>query len=388
MQPNNKYFDVVIKNNSYHIVESSTKPKSSDCAVKTLAKIEKVLKNKMEYDSNRQDAYSSHSKEQLAEILQSKSSQIHTGYTEKQAKIHHVLRRVFSHEKQVAKLHSRIENYITPPSALPLPQDMLNVLGNYLGNSDLSALSQLNRQANTNAQPLIVTRAKEYGYEGIDVDEARRYIKNLFSEVRYLAKHGVIQVADKSLLKDDAFIETLLTPEQMARACNWSFIQPASGRVNFEYIYKYLSKCIREHPEPTSITSSLFNKLGYVASHGDIGAAQFLIDHGANINAKDSNSDTPLMRATIMHTYVFPRSTATLKLLIQKGADVNCKNLQGDTPLIQAARDGSSKVIKILLENGADLTIRSNRGKTAIEEAVSRGNYYSAYLIYKASNKA
>lgn len=143
MQESNRYLDVVIINNSYYIVESSTKPKSSDCAVKTLAKIEKVLKNKMDYDTSHPDAFSTLSPEQLTELLQNKTTQIHKGYTAKQGKLHYVVRRIFSHEKQVAKLHNRIENYISPPSSLPLLHVMLNLIGNYLNVTELSALSHL-----------------------------------------------------------------------------------------------------------------------------------------------------------------------------------------------------------------------------------------------------
>ena len=155
--------------------------------------------------------------------------------------------------------------------------------------------------------------------------------------------------------------------------------------------------------------------LYYAADADSVEFANFLIEHGADVNAKDFFGITPLHEAVIRGSY------RVAKLLIEKGADVNAKDNYGYTPLHLAAiynrpkiaklliehgakvneKDnygntplhycgttfGTAPVAKVLLENGADPTVKNNRGKTPLQLANEVKNYPVARLITKYLEK-
>ena len=89
--------------------------------------------------------------------------------------------------------------------------------------------------------------------------------------------------------------------------------------------------------------------LGYLSSHGWRGGVEFLIKHGADVNAKEiSLGRTPLYRA------VHRGHKDIVILLLQNGADVNISNKAKDTPLHTAVDVGFMDIMKILLEHGAN----------------------------------
>lgn len=57
---------------------------------------------------------------------------------------------------------------------------------------------------------------------------------------------------------------------------------------------------------------------------------------------------------------------------INSGADVNARNDLSDTPLLIAARNGRVNVMRVLLDKGADINAHNDRGETAI--MISVGN--------------
>ena len=94
-----------------------------------------------------------------------------------------------------------------------------------------------------------------------------------------------------------------------------------------------------------------------------------LIDAGSDINAQDSIGMTALMHAVTVEA-----AAEVTKLLINAGADVNLKDENGDTALIYASRalGANSDVIDLLLGAGADVNARDKNGNTALMYAVSK----------------
>lgn len=85
-----------------------------------------------------------------------------------------------------------------------------------------------------------------------------------------------------------------------------------------------------------------------------IEVADFLIDKGANIHARNNNGATPL--------YFACKNLELAQHLIDKGADVNVQAYGGYTPLMQATYSGNLKLVKLLADHGAELNARGQQG--------------------------
>jgi ankyrin repeat protein len=83
------------------------------------------------------------------------------------------------------------------------------------------------------------------------------------------------------------------------------------------------------------------------ASLDDPALGLFLIEHGANVNAKDTNGSTPLMLAA-SHC----GQTPLLKALLKKGVDVNAKSAGGGTPMMMAGVMNCAENVKVLKAAG------------------------------------
>jgi ankyrin repeat protein len=107
-----------------------------------------------------------------------------------------------------------------------------------------------------------------------------------------------------------------------------------------------------------------FTPLHIVASTDLVEVAEFLIDSGANVNAKNLKKITPL------HIANYPEMT---EFLLNNGADKNALDENGNTPLLILAGeiDGYDSMV-VLLEAGADPNIKNNSGESALDIAKSR----------------
>ncbi len=123
-------------------------------------------------------------------------------------------------------------------------------------------------------------------------------------------------------------------------------------------------------------------ELGNAAFFGHWKVCDFLINHGADVNAPvDKTNETPLHNALAKagRPYYF----YTVKLLVEKGADVNAKTIQGletgafmrdvrtkgETPLHRAAAYADEKTIKFLIENGANVEAKDANGDSPLSWA-------------------
>ncbi|ETM42032.1 hypothetical protein L914_12248 [Phytophthora nicotianae] len=90
--------------------------------------------------------------------------------------------------------------------------------------------------------------------------------------------------------------------------------------------------------------------------------AKLLIEYGADVNAANTVTATPLHQA--MRRYDFD----LVDVLLANGADVNQRNRFGDTPLHQAARLALYPVMwEKLLRHGANLSAEDRSGQTPME---------------------
>lgn len=116
-----------------------------------------------------------------------------------------------------------------------------------------------------------------------------------------------------------------------------------------------------------------------------IEVAEMLLARGAQVNARDDSGRTPLhvavwsgedstlpLQARAGHPLrAIHDSAPFIKLLVRHGADVNATNSQGQTPLHLAARNRPTEVLALLLKMGAYPNGHDEEGLTPLHLLVS-----------------
>jgi FOG: Ankyrin repeat len=120
-------------------------------------------------------------------------------------------------------------------------------------------------------------------------------------------------------------------------------------------------------------------ELGHAAFFGHWKVCDFLIQNGADVNAKQ-----PQTNETSLHNALSkagrPYYLYTVRLLVEKGADINAKTIpgvetaafmrdvrtKGETPLHRASAYADEKTIAYLLENGADKEAKDANGDSPL----------------------
>jgi ankyrin repeat protein len=82
---------------------------------------------------------------------------------------------------------------------------------------------------------------------------------------------------------------------------------------------------------------------------GNVEASRFMLDHGADINARDPQGRTALIFAA--SSDLLPLNE--VKFLIEKGADINAKTVDGRTALHYAKLHGNTSITELLTKAGA-----------------------------------
>jgi len=131
----------------------------------------------------------------------------------------------------------------------------------------------------------------------------------------------------------------------------------------FSHIILFLVLFLREPSLRAGRQDTQDAALIEAAQNGDVNAVTAQLDGGAEADARDSESNTPLM---------LTRDPRVARRLILAGADVNARNRAGSTPLIEAAKSGSLEITRMLLQAKVDVEARDNEQHwTALEWAVS-----------------
>ena len=114
--------------------------------------------------------------------------------------------------------------------------------------------------------------------------------------------------------------------------------------------------------------------LHHAAGFGTLASIEALLDKGADVNAKNRLTSTPLHWAV--------HDVAKVKLLLARGAAVNAKQVEGRTPVYQAAvLGGGYAVLQLLLENGGNPNIATLNGLTPLAVASARGDTAAMLLL-------
>ncbi len=107
----------------------------------------------------------------------------------------------------------------------------------------------------------------------------------------------------------------------------------------------------------------------------DITLTNYLLEHGADVHAKNRFDWTPLHYAAL-----FEDCIESMKQLIAYKSDINAPDDEGYTPLHLAIKHNNIEAIKLLKRKGADLKIKNTDGQTPYDLACCMNNVPSELL--------
>ena len=120
-----------------------------------------------------------------------------------------------------------------------------------------------------------------------------------------------------------------------------------------------------------SVFDRLKTPLHYAVKNGYEDLVKILVNKGANVNARDSFKQTPLM---ILARFAKDSFEVIADTLLKNGAEINAQEKLGYTPLLFGIKNKHEAFVKYILKQGADLSIKTwkkdkHESKTALQIA-------------------
>ena len=168
--------------------------------------------------------------------------------------------------------------------------------------------------------------------------------------------------------------------------------------------FSALTAGLRSKPDP------LVSALCEASRRGDVSQMAGLLKHGANIDGKNEDRETPLhcaiMANQVQAVRLLLASGVDLKtwskmpamflaasvghisiarMLLQRGgpgADVKAKNVSGQQYFVDVVGSGNIDGVRFLLEHGADARVKSISGRPVVVQAARKGSLGMVKLLF------
>jgi ankyrin repeat protein len=113
--------------------------------------------------------------------------------------------------------------------------------------------------------------------------------------------------------------------------------------------------------------------LHYAAQWKIDGHIPYIVQQGADLEAKNAAGETPLFVAVKYAGEWGPSGDSTIKTLVSAGASLNSRDNLGNSALHAAVRWNSREAAQALINAGIDINARALNGKTPLHDAVRLG---------------
>jgi hypothetical protein len=119
--------------------------------------------------------------------------------------------------------------------------------------------------------------------------------------------------------------------------------------------------------------------LSMAVAYGHLEIAKLLIAFGADVNARESDGRTPLMRIDS------DSSPEMIQELFSAGAKIEVQDTEGKTALmVIAAKGDTAKMLQALIDAGAKINTQDSEERTALMDAADAGRVENVYVLLRA----
>ena len=108
---------------------------------------------------------------------------------------------------------------------------------------------------------------------------------------------------------------------------------------------------------------------------------QYLLEHGADSNARCGDGMTPLFIAA------GAKNESAMESLLRAGVNPDAPNDFGETPLMVACEKGFDDLVRMLVAYGADVSVERSDGATPFTLAYRYGHHSTAHFVKTKTKK-
>jgi ankyrin repeat protein len=126
-----------------------------------------------------------------------------------------------------------------------------------------------------------------------------------------------------------------------------------------EYNPGFYATLAQTKPEIINVANNVdMTPLIYAAAWGFNDIADYLIQHGADVNKAGEDG------LTALHFAAQYGSATIIEMLIANGANINAQTSGGQTALMHAVREGFESIVRSLINHGANTELEDDQGYT------------------------